>query len=248
MLVGWLVAMRRAVGGATPPSVPREDQGPRLDGAARPSVATMRRARTRLSLAAVALALISTLGVGCAATGDDPTTEASSASGSGATPAPPAQGWTVASLAELGAVEAIRTLETMPVEDRPALIASVRPEGLLLAEPDGSEEVLLDGPEDRFYLSVAPYRDRNHDCYFHSLTTCLGELGQTEVEVTIVDDATGEVLVSETRATHPNGFIDYWLPAGIEATVTITQGDTQGTHSIATGPEDLTCLTTLQLL
>jgi hypothetical protein len=41
-----------------------------------------------------------------------------------------------------------------------------------------------------------------HDCYFHSLTTCTGELGGQQVTVLIVDDETGEVYVDESSLLH----------------------------------------------
>ena len=79
-------------------------------------------------------------------------------------------------------------LDRLGGADRPAdLMASVRVDELQLSGAE--QELALDLPEDRFYLSVAPYVNQTHDCYFHSLTTCQGELAGEDVEVTIVDDA-----------------------------------------------------------
>ncbi|MDP9822944.1 hypothetical protein J2S59_002753 [Nocardioides massiliensis] len=71
-------------------------------------------------------------------------------------------------------------------------------------------------PEDRFYLAVAPYVDQTHECFYHSLTTCLGELDSADVRVKIVDEANDEVLVDEVRTTFDNGFLGFWLPRDIE--------------------------------
>ena len=85
----------------------------------------------------------------------------------------------------LDATQVIGRLDTMPVADRPAdLIASVQPGALVLTD-DQDRETRLPMPDDEVYISVAPYREQTHDCYFHSLTTCLGELANTEVQVTL---------------------------------------------------------------
>lgn len=34
----------------------------------------------------------------------------------------------------------------------------------------------LETTPDEFYVSVTPYLEQTHDCFFHSRTTCLGEL------------------------------------------------------------------------
>ncbi|AZT94756.1 MAG: CueP family metal-binding protein [Brevibacterium aurantiacum] len=150
-------------------------------------------------------------------------------------------------LAGLDAAQVIERLDTMPVADRPAgLIASVKPDALVLTD-DQERETQLPMPDDEVYISVAPYREQTHDCYFHSLTTCLGELANAEVQVTLTSDD-GEVLVNETRQTYDNGFIGIWMPRGIEATLTIDHKGQTGTTTISTmNDDDPTCITTLQL-
>ena len=98
---------------------------------------------------------------------------------------------------------------------------------------------------DEFYVSFAPYVNQTHDCYYHSLTTCTGELGNADIHVTVTSDA-GEVLVDEDMTTFDNGFVGLWLPRDIEATLEVTYGDLSLTQDIATGEEDPTCLTTTQ--
>ena len=124
-------------------------------------------------------------------------------------------------------------------------MASVRPDELQLVS--GRQDASLPIPEDRFYLSVAPYVDQTHDCFYHSLTTCQGELGAEAVEVRIVDTTTGEVLVDETRTTFANGFVGFWLPRDIEGTLEVAHDGKVGRTPISTDTEAPTCLTTLRL-
>lgn len=148
---------------------------------------------------------------------------------------------------EWDGVELVDRLDQMPRADRPeALMASVRADEVLLTDVSTGEEATLDLPEDEFYLSFAPYVTTTHDCYYHSLTTCTGELVNEEVDVTIVTDG-GEVLVDDTLTMFDNGFVGVWLPADIEATLTVQYDGKTGTAEIGTGEDDPTCLTTLQL-
>ena len=149
-------------------------------------------------------------------------------------------------LADLDAAAIVDELDRVALTERSTeLMASVRVDQLVLSDAD--QEVAVDLPEDRFYLSVAPYVDQTHECFYHSLTTCKGELGGEEVQVSIVDDATGDVLVDETVTTFDNGFAGFWLPRDIEATLTVSYDGKTAETAIGTGEEDPTCLTTVQL-
>lgn len=150
--------------------------------------------------------------------------------------------------ADADAHEIIDQLEALPVAERPQnLIASVTATSLQLRD-DAGREAELPLPQDQFYLSVAPFVETTHECAFHSLTTCRGELRSREISVSVVDSSSGETLEEGTRTTHDNGFIGFWLPRGITADLTCTLEDSTGTASISTQAEDdLTCLTSLQL-
>lgn len=150
--------------------------------------------------------------------------------------------------ADSDAQEIIDQLEALPIAERPQnLIASVTGASLQLRD-DSGREVELPLPDDRFYLSVAPFVETTHECAFHSLTTCRGELNNREVTVSVVDSGSGETLEEGPRTTHDNGFVGLWLPRGITAELTCTVEDLTGTTSIETRTEDaLTCLTSLQL-
>lgn len=146
----------------------------------------------------------------------------------------------------LGTVEVVDRLDRLRRADRPAdLMASVRPDEVVVSA--GGDEVSLPVPADLFYLSVAPYVDQTHECFHHSLTTCTGELSATEVEVRIVDETRGDVLVEETRTTFANGFTGFWLPRGVAGTLEISYDGKRGETDFATDLESPTCLTTLQL-
>ncbi|WP_026116864.1 CueP family metal-binding protein [Nocardiopsis valliformis] len=148
----------------------------------------------------------------------------------------------------LTAEEIVDRLDLLPVDERPTgLVASVRSDVLVLADGPEGEEVELGLPEDLFYLSMAPYVDHTHDCFFHSLTSCLGELRGEAVAVTVTDDSDGTVLVEEDGTTFDNGFVGYWLPRGVDATVTVEHEGRSGTAQVSTGEDDPTCLTALEL-
>lgn len=144
----------------------------------------------------------------------------------------------------LGAVEIVDALDAS-TQPRPLPFgASVNASQVLLT--DGEQEVALDLPEEEFYLSVAPFVDSTHDCYFHSLATCQGELTEEPVQVTITD-ADGAVLVQEEVTTGSNGFAGFWLPRDITGTIEIQHEGRTGAVDFGTDDESPTCLTTLQL-
>jgi hypothetical protein len=145
------------------------------------------------------------------------------------------------------APEIIDELDRTAIDERASdLMASVRPDRLVIAA-DG-QEFGLEIPADRFYLSVAPYVDGTHECFYHSLTTCQGELSDTDVQVQIVDRTHDEVLVDETRTTYDNGFVGFWLPRGIEGVLRVEYDGKVAETEITTNKDAPTCLTTLKLV
>ena len=192
-------------------------------------------ARTLSTLAAVLGAMV--LVTACTSTGTGPTADEAR------------DAWlSEYDLDGLDAREIIEHLDTMLVAERPDdLIASVQSDALLLSDDDGNQ-ASLDLPDDDFYVSIAPYLDQTHNCYFHSLTTCLGELGNKAIAVTVTDASDDTVILNETIRTYDNGFAGVWLPRGIDATLTIELGDRAASMPISTTDDDPTCLTTLQLV
>ena len=162
-------------------------------------------------------------------------------------PADPAQELLSAhDLDGLGAREIIDRLEALPLPERPQdLLASVLPESLSLSDAAGTE-ISLPLPDGEFYVSIAPFVEATHECVMHSLTTCLGELQEQELEVSVTT-ADGEVLLDEVRATAPNGFLGLWLPRDQELTVTLAREGASASGPLLTDAEAPTCVTTMQL-
>lgn len=141
--------------------------------------------------------------------------------------------------------QVVETLDQDPAPRPRPLRASVRSGEVLL--DDGARQATLPLTNNRFYLSIAPYERRTHDCYNHNLGTCQGELAAAKVHVKIVDDA-GRPLVDRPVTTYANGFVGFWLPKGIKGTVTVTKdGGKTGQVPFATTESSPTCLTTLRL-
>ncbi|MEV7646963.1 CueP family metal-binding protein [Arthrobacter sp. NPDC089319] len=137
-------------------------------------------------------------------------------------------------------------LDRLDTAQRPTdLMASVRQDELLLS--DGAQELTLDLPEDRSYLSIAPYLSQTHECFFHSLTTCLGELGNKSISVKITDGATGETLVEEQTETFSNGFAGYWIPDNVQGTIEISYAGHSSSTDFSTSDDGATCITDLRL-
>ncbi len=151
-------------------------------------------------------------------------------------------------LDSLGAKEIVDRLDRAALADRPTgLMASVRPGTLVLSDKAG-RTASLPMPADEFYLSIAPYVEKTHECHFHSLTTCRGELSGAEMQITVRDDATGSEIFKGSRTTYDNGFVGLWLPRHITATLTVDYQGRQAVSAISTGDgEDATCLTTMRL-
>ena len=186
------------------------------------------------TLAAAAAAILSLTLAGCsapdAATPDTPGTDLLASH----------------NLTDMSAREIVDTLDRMNVSDRPAdLIASVQPNALVLT--DNVTEVSLDMPDDVTYVSVAPFVSQTHECFYHSLTTCRGELSAQQIEVRFIDDATGNVILEETTTTFDNGFAGFWLPRNLSGTIEVTYVGKTGETPFSTANDAATCITTLQL-
>ena len=190
------------------------------------------------------------LAVGVAGCSDEPDTPATSSAQAPAEAADtPLPDDAAAMLEDLGVGgegvrEAIVALDQLD-QPRPLPV-----QGSVLADQvvfnDGTQEVAVPIPGDEVYVSIAPYVSQTHDCYYHALGGCQGELTGEEVEVTITDDD-GETLVEETATTYTNGFVGFWLPEDRSGTIEITQGERTGETPFDTSADGATCITTLQL-
>lgn len=188
----------------------------------------------RAAIAAAALALALT---GCSAADPEPTADGTESQDTFLT---------THGLAGMDAVEIIDHLDRQKVTERPTdLIASVRADELLLSSDD--QEVVVDLPDNQTYVSIAPYLTSTHDCFYHSLTTCLGELDNEDIQVTITDEATGEVLVDEATTTFDNGFIGFWLPDDATGLIEVSYQGHTGSTEFSTTDDGATCVTDLRL-
>lgn len=152
----------------------------------------------------------------------------------------------VGDLGDRDVVGVIDYLNALPVTNRPRdLLATVRPDQLVLTT--SQREINLDMPREAFYICIAPFIHETHNCFHHGLTTCLGELRNAPVHVTITEEDTGNVLVAEQVTTCDSGFLAYWLPRDLSCAIEITQGEFRGRSSFHTGAAGPTCLTDLRL-
>ncbi|MDK8802500.1 CueP family metal-binding protein [Dermabacter hominis] len=190
--------------------------------------------KKRAAIATVALALVL---AGCSAADPEPTANETVSQDTFLT---------THGLADMDAVEIIDHLDRQKVNERPTdLIASVRADELLLSSDD--QEVVVDLPDNQTYVSIAPYLTSTHDCFYHSLTTCQGELANEDIQVTITDEATGEVLVDETTTTFDNGFIGFWLPDDVTGLIEVSYQGRTSTAEFSTTDDGATCVTDLRL-
>lgn len=141
--------------------------------------------------------------------------------------------------------EIISELDQTDDDKMKQLVGSVGYDTLELTDGESGEQITLP-IEDEFYLSVAPYADQTHDCYYHNLASCQGELVEQELDVTITADD-GEVLVDETVTTYQNGFVGFWLPRDIDGTIKVSYDGKSVEAPFATKADSPTCVTTLQL-
>ncbi|WP_199849844.1 CueP family metal-binding protein [Blastococcus sp. Marseille-P5729] len=167
------------------------------------------------------------------------------------TDTPPAASSAAADFIEVHDLEGKSTKEIITELDKTdedlmtQLVGSVRYDVVELTDGETAETVSLP-IEDEFYLSMAPYVDKTHECYYHNLASCQGELVDQQLDVTITADD-GEVLVDETVTTYQNGFVGFWLPRDIAGTISVSYDGKSVEAPFATGADDPTCVTTLQL-
>lgn len=214
---------------------------------------TTRRAVIRTALTLSALAALETMLSACGADTTDgsapaaprPTTGGAADPGSAEALEPNVRAMLAAYGIEAARAEdAVTALDQVP-EQRPLVVTgSVGYDHVLLA--DDSEKVAVPLTGGQFYLAVAPYQTQTHDCYYHNLGGCQGELPHTPVQVTVTTDG-GETLVEENTTTYANGFVGFWIPRDLTGTVTLTTEDETATSPFDSGPDGPTCLTTLQL-
>jgi hypothetical protein len=136
------------------------------------------------------------------------------------------------------------------------LDASINEKGIINASVTGEELVIkgengytasYDLPEDKFYLSFAPYISSSHPCGIHSVITCRGELKEVTFDITVYDNE-DNIIFEGSKTSMKNGFVGIWLDKGIEGRIEVKYGDLSASSPISTFADRNTCLTTsLQL-
>ena len=204
----------------------------------------MRKTQFPFLLAAITLGL-----AGCASSDDPSTGTATSAVESHSeenVQITPADILAPYSLEDRNIDDVVDTLDQMPVNERPEdLIASVRIDQLELSTNEGS--AAMDMPEDKTYVSFAPYVDSTHPCTFHSLTTCQGEMRNAPIHIKITESGSNRVLADERVKTFDNGFYGVWLPRDIEGKIEVTHEGKTGSADFSTKADGATCVTDLKL-
>ncbi len=142
-------------------------------------------------------------------------------------------------------IEDLSVEEMVLALDEQTLDGSIISAGILersLVINTEEEENIYPVPEDKFYLSFAPYLDNTHPCHNHNLVTCQSELANETMEVTITDDA-GDVYLDDEVTLLDNGFYGLWLPSDKDFTINVQyNGFSVETH-FGTYENSGTCLT-----
>ena len=112
--------------------------------------------------------------------------------------------------------------------------------------PDG-RRASVPLPQNRMYVAVAPYIRTTHPCATHVISSCQGELpGRTFVVTARTRE--GQVVYRGTLTSLSNGFVELWLPRGLELVLEVASGKFKGTGAISTRPNAPTCITTIRLM
>ncbi|KAA8782834.1 hypothetical protein ABIE27_000284 [Paenibacillus sp. 4624] len=125
--------------------------------------------------------------------------------------------------------------------------ASINAATLTVKEADG-QKVTYDLPEDKFFLSIAPYVEQTHPCEIHSLTGCQGEMANEQFSVTIHDSEGNTLMKDEVLKSGANGFMDFWVPRDRTYLIRIVHGGKVAETQLSTYKTDQTCITTMQLI
>ncbi|GAB3708308.1 CueP family metal-binding protein [Mariniluteicoccus flavus] len=140
-----------------------------------------------------------------------------------------------------------QVVEALDQDPRPRPLpmkASVRSAEVILN--DGAGEARLPLTTDKFYLSIAPWKTFTHECHFHNVGTCRGELARKQVHVTVTS-SDGKTLVDTDATTYANGFVGFWIPKHTRGTVKVTAEGMTGETSFDSLEGGATCVTTLKV-
>jgi hypothetical protein len=139
----------------------------------------------------------------------------------------------------LSTEDMVTKLDYITNEDR-GFKASITSTNLRISE--NGVEVVYEIPDDKFYLSFAPYILSTHPCATHSLSSCSSELKNEIFNITI-NDENGNILFSKEMKSMNNGFIGIWLPRDFKGILKVDYKEMSAEAEISTFINDNTCLT-----
>ncbi|HEY8498236.1 MAG TPA: CueP family metal-binding protein [Limnochordales bacterium] len=113
--------------------------------------------------------------------------------------------------------------------------------------PDG-RQAAVPLPAQSMYVAVAPYLEHTHPCTVHYISSCRAELAGVPFVVT-ARTADGRVVLQQTLTSLPNGFVELWLPRGMDLVLTVEWPEARlvGQGRIVTGADAPTCVTDIRL-
>lgn len=175
-----------------------------------------------------------------------PAAQSPSAGAASSTPATvaPTQFLAAHGLEGKSAKEIVDMLDASEEDRENGPMGSVRPAELVLSDSTSEQKTTLPMPEDSFYLAMAPYTERTHQCFNHNTATCKGELAGGDTFHATLVDSSGKTVVDQDVTTYDNGFGSLWVPRHLTGTLTITHQGKKVTVPVSTEDDAPTCLTT----
>ena len=140
--------------------------------------------------------------------------------------------------------EMVEYIDQLPAPRPLPFNAGVTSKALLVGDGTQQYEIPLSG--DKFYVSVAPYINKTHECVDHSLSGCQGEMVKQPFHVKIIDEKQ-QVIMDKDISSYKNGFFGLWLPRNKTMQIEVTQPGYVGKEVISTNDDSQTCITTLRL-
>lgn len=123
--------------------------------------------------------------------------------------------------------------------------AFVTAESLIFKDAKGALIKTFALPEETFYVAVAPYKNRTHECAIHYLSSCQGEMKNESFDIKVYDLEDKSVFLKQEIETLDDGFFELFLPKGKRFSIEIESKDGLKTKGeISTFPDAKTCLTT----
>lgn len=97
------------------------------------------------------------------------------------------------------------------------------------------------------FLSIGPYQNQTHDCYYHNPMTCKAEFQGKEVRFHVgsLDDSYDTTGVGLTTA---NGFLDLNLPKNRSFEVELVIDGLGGSGIVTTTEGSPTCITNIRMV